>query len=223
VKVGVVIVCAGSGKRLGSEDKAVLNLGGIPLFYHSLKVFESIREVKQIVLVLRRSHFALAERIISVKAGKKKKIALAEGGRERKNSVCNGLGALDKDIDYVLIHDGARPFIKKKVIERILEQLRKYPSVICAVSPNDTLKYVEKKYVKATLPRGKVLCVQTPQGFKKKLLMDAYAKLGERLAFDDAQAVEYLGRRVKIIEGDVDNIKITYPQDLRYAKKGFYK
>jgi len=222
VKVGVVIVCAGRGERLGSEDKAVLNLGGIPLFCHSLKVFESIKEVKQIVLVLRRSHFALAEKIISAKAGRKK-VTLAEGGRERKDSVCNGLGALGKDIDYVLVHDGARPFIKKKVVERILEQLRKHPSVICAVSPSDTLKYVEKKHVKATLSRGKVLCVQTPQGFKKKLLIDAYAKLGKRLAFDDAQAVEYLGRRVKVIEGDVDNIKITYPQDLKYAKKGFYE
>lgn len=207
--VGVVIVCAGRGKRLGKQDKAVLSLDGKPLFYHSVDLFGKIKEINQIVLVLKKKNFSLAKKVIN-----DKKIILVAGGKQRKDSVYNGLRALSKDIEYVLVHDGARPFVKKDLVLRVLEALKRNHAVICGIPAVDTLKYIDGSYVNHTLNRGKIVCAQTPQGFKKDLLLEAYAKLGKKKAFDDAQAVEYLGGKVKVVKGDRGNIKITYPQDV---------
>ncbi|MDP2923445.1 MAG: 2-C-methyl-D-erythritol 4-phosphate cytidylyltransferase [Candidatus Omnitrophota bacterium] len=213
-KVGVVVVCAGKGKRLGRKvDKAILNLKGKPLFYHTFKTFQNIKEIKEIVLVLRRKHFNLAKRLI-----KDKRVKLAKGGYERKDSVYNGLSVLNKSIDYVLIHDGARPFVDKKIIRRLLRELKKYPAVICGIRPKDTVKLINGKFIKKTLDREKLFLVQTPQGFKKVLLLKAYSKLKNRKVFDDAQVLELVGEKVKIVEGEASNIKITYPQDILLAK-----
>lgn len=212
--VGVVIVCAGRGKRLGKKiDKASINLKGKPLFYHTFKIFQNIKEFKQIVIVLRKKHFTAAKRLIS-----DKRVKLVEGGRERKDSVYNGLNALGKNINYVLIHDGARPFINQKVILRVLENLKKYPAVICGIKPKDTVKLLKGEYAQKTLDRGKLFLVQTPQGFRKDLILNAYNKLKAKNVFDDAQVLELMGKRAKIVEGDTFNLKITYPKDLTLAK-----
>jgi 2-C-methyl-D-erythritol 4-phosphate cytidylyltransferase len=211
MKIGAVIVCAGRGKRLG-KDKSILNLKGKPLFWYAVNTFQKIKKIKQIILVLKKSHFKLAKKLV-----KDKKVFLVEGGKERKDSVYNGLINLKKDIDYVLIHDGARPFVSKELILRIIRNLKKYPAVICGIKTRDTLKIIKNGFVKKTLKREEVFLIQTPQGFKKDLILSAY-KLKKKKIYDDAQVLEIIGKKIKVIEGDIFNFKITYPQDFHLAK-----
>ena len=213
MKAGVVIVCAGEGRRLGRKDKTVMRFSGKPLFMHSVDTFRKIKTISQIVLVLGKSNLRLAKRLI-----KERCVSIVEGGPRRQDSVSCGLTALNKDIDYVLIHDGARPFVDKGVILRILKELRRHPAVICGIPVKDTLKLIKQAFVKRTLDRKDNFLIQTPQGFKKDLLIKAYNKFRNRAFFDDAQAWERGGGKVKIVDGDVFNIKITYPQDIALAR-----
>ena len=213
-RVGVIIVSAGKGIRLGVSDKATLNLCGKPLFLHSLRTFRSTKQVKQIILVMRKKHFSLATKKI-----KDKRIVLVEGGPKRKDSVQKGLAALDKGINYVLIHDGARPFVSKKTILNMLKALKKHPAVICGIRPTDTVKFTKGDSVTKTVNRDGLFLTQTPQGFKKDLIASAYKRLGRKNFTDDAQLIEHLGKPIKVIESDCLNFKITYPSDVKLAKR----
>lgn len=213
---GVVVVCAGIGKRLGVKDKAKLDLGGKPLFYHAVKVFSKIKDIRQIILVLRKDNFPLAKEII-----RDKKVTFTQGGVRRCDSVRNGLAVLRHDINYVLIHDGARPFVSGKLVRSILKELRNFGAVICAVKCRDTVKVVSGGVVKRTLARDNLISVQTPQGFRKDLILSAYSKLKNKKVFDDAQVLELAGEKVKVVEGDNLNFKVTYPEDVILAKAVF--
>ncbi len=213
MKVGVVIVLAGKGKRLAKGDKAALSLDRKPLFCKALTAFKGIKGVKEIALVLRKSNFSLARKFI-----KDENVTLVEGGAERADSVFKGLLSLGKDIDYVLIHDGARPFVTKRIILDILKELKKHPAVICGLKCPDTLKLVKQGFVKKTLAREDIYFVQTPQGFKRKIIVEAYGKFKKRRFTDDARMIEAMGKPVKVIKGDALNFKITYPQDILLAK-----
>lgn len=212
-KVGVVIVSAGKGKRLAKGDKATLRLSGKPLFCKSLNTFKSIKGIKEIMLVLRKSNFTLAKKHI-----KGKSISLVEGGAKRADSVFKGLSALSKDIEHVLIHDGARPFVSKELVLNILKELKKHPAVVCGLRCPDTLKLVKKGTISKTLSRKDVYFIQTPQGFKKKAIVSAYERLRKKKLTDDAQMLEIIGKKIKVIPGDLLNFKITYPEDLKLAK-----
>lgn len=230
MKIGVVIVSAGKGKRLAKGDKATLRLSGKPLFCKSFNTFKSIKGIGEIVLVLRKSNFALAKKHIfskgeSASDGKGKDIRLVEGGVKRADSVFRGLSALSEDIEYVLIHDAARPFVTKRIILDILKELKKHPAVICGLKCPDTLKLIKKGVVKKTLSREDVYFIQTPQGFRKKTIIQAYKKFRKRRFIppktgltDDAQMLEIIGKKIKVIPGDLLNFKITYPEDLKLAQ-----
>jgi 2-C-methyl-D-erythritol 4-phosphate cytidylyltransferase len=192
MKVGVIIVCAGRGVRLKKGDKATLSLAGKPLFYQAFNIFKNIKEIGQIALVLRKKNFSLAKNLID-----DKRVILVEGGLKRKDSVYNGLRALNKNISHVLVHDGARPFACEQLIYRLIGALKKNDAVICAVSSKDALKLIENNKVKSTLAREKIVCVQTPQGFRKSLLLRAYSSLGAKDAVDDAWAVELWVMRLR--------------------------
>ncbi len=209
--LGLVIVSAGKGRRLGA-DKATIQLKKKPLFSCTYELFKNIKELKQIVIVLQSKHFRQAKKII-----KDKKVKFCQGGRERKNSVLNGILALDDSINYVLIHDGARPFTPKNVILNVIKGLRKYPAVICGVRSKDTLKSVRNNFVTKTLDRNNIIMVQTPQGFRKDILIKAYKNLKSGKVFDDAGAVEAMKKKVKVVDGSYSNIKITYPEDILLA------
>jgi 2-C-methyl-D-erythritol 4-phosphate cytidylyltransferase len=209
--VGVVIVCAGKGKRLG-VDKAAIRLKNKPLFYHTYKLFKDIKEIAQIVIVLRKNNFSLARKLI-----KDKRVNLVEGGARRQDSVFAGLSRLDKNIGYVLIHDGARPFTPKTVILEIIKNVKKYPAVICAVKSRDTLKSVRASFARNTFDRNGIAMVQTPQAFKKDLILKAYKKFNHKNTFDDAQLFEFMKKKVKVVDGSYLNIKITYPHDMIFA------
>ncbi|MCP4652785.1 MAG: 2-C-methyl-D-erythritol 4-phosphate cytidylyltransferase [Candidatus Omnitrophica bacterium] len=210
--VGAIIVCAGKGKRLG-VDKPIVKIKGKPLFYHTFRAFDSHRGIKQIALVLRKEHIEQAKKII-----KNKKVLFVEGGALREESVCNGLNALGKTISHVLIHDGARPLVNKKLIDRVLRELKNSDAVIPAILAQDALKQVDNGNVKKTIKKEKIVCVQTPQGFARKLIAQAHKDFGHRKVYDDAQLVELLGKRVKVVCGDVTNIKITYPHDIKLVE-----
>jgi len=219
MKAGAVIVCAGWGRRFGSRDKAIVSLAGQPLFYHALKAFCGLGAIKQIIVVVRDAHCGFAKRFVPVYLQRRYNICFLPGGRERIDSVRNGLAGLDKDIGYVLIHDGARPLVSKTLIKSILAALRKEKAVVCGLASRDTLKKIRSSgYVWKTLERTNVVSIQTPQGFKKDVLLTAYKKRKRRSAFDDSQLVEAIGVKVKVIEGDVRNFKITYPEDLQLAE-----
>ena len=212
MKVAVILASAGKGKRLGlGIDKPFVNLGGKPLLFYSIETFLKIdRYIKQIVIVCRKKYFSLIRRNFS-----SSKIILIEGGRRRQDSVYFGLKVVKEDIDYVIIHDGARPFVKEEKVEKIVKYLRKgYAGVILGLPENDCLKLVKKGIAKKTIERRGIYRIQTPQGFKRKVLLDAYQRFRKRKVYDDSQFLEFVGKRVKIVEGDYLNIKITYPQDL---------
>ncbi|MCM8786891.1 MAG: 2-C-methyl-D-erythritol 4-phosphate cytidylyltransferase [Candidatus Omnitrophica bacterium] len=218
LKIAVVLVCAGRGKRFSKKiDKVLIKIENEPLFYYTLKKFLNIKYIKQIILVLRKKNFNIAKRLLS-KFNKNFSIKIVEGGEERQNSVIKGLLALDDDITDVLIHDGARPFVKKKLIRSIIKNLHHFDAVVCGLNAKDTLKLNKNGFVESTLNRENIFYIQTPQGFKKDLIIRAYKNLRNKKVFDDAEAVELLGEKVKIIEGDPSNIKITYPEDIVLAK-----
>ena len=210
MKIGVVLVCAGVGKRFGKADKAVAKLSAKPLFLHALKTFLCIKAVSQVALVMRKKNFAVANRY-----ARDKRIVLVEGGKERQDSVENGLFALDKKITHVLIHDGARPFVDKATILRVMNGLKKHQAVVCAVSARDTIKVVKNNIISSTLDRNQLVCVQTPQGFRKDLIVKGYKNLKKKKVFDDAQVIELMGKKVRVVYGSEDNIKVTYKKDLR--------
>jgi 2-C-methyl-D-erythritol 4-phosphate cytidylyltransferase len=218
MKVGVVIVCAGKGNRLGARDKVSILISGEPLLSYSLKAFSRIKQVKQVVIVVSKKNISFAQTIIDSPAFRKYNINVVKGGKERQDSVKSGLKALDESIDYVLIHDGARPLVSKSLINRMLKALSSSDAVICALSARDTLKRVNSdNIVVKTIDRSSIVSVQTPQAFKRDVIMKAYRNWRKACSFDDAQAVEELGVKIKVVEGEVGNFKVTYPQDLKLA------
>jgi len=212
-KVGVIIVSAGRGKRLAKGDKAIFKLDNQPLFCKALNTFSKIKQITEIVLVLRKTNFALAK-----KYTKGKNVKIVEGGAKRADSVFKGLLALSEDTGYVLIHDGARPFVTKKIILNMIGELKKHSAVICGLKCPDTLKLVKNGFVKETLDRVDKYLIQTPQGFKKEKIVSAYKKLKTKNLTDDSQLLEIMDEKVKVILGDLLNFKITYSQDLKLAK-----
>lgn len=208
----MIIVCAGEGRRLGGP-KASYMLEGKPLFYYSLRIFLRIKNIEKIILVLQEKHFGFAAKFIN-----SKRIFLAPGGKTRKDSVKNGLNQIEKGLDYVLIHDCARPFVDEGLVLNLLKNLKKYSAVVPGLRMADTLKEAKGQLVKKTLPRVNKFLIQTPQGFRRGLIKKVYSSKRKVKATDSSQLVEKEGRKIKVIEGSRVNFKITYPQDIILAK-----
>ncbi len=207
-KIGAVVVAAGSGTRMGEKiPKQFLNMKGRPMVFHSVWAFISCHEIDKVVLVTGEDYISYCEGIFP----KTEKLTIVPGGKERSDSVRAGLAALGKEADYVLVHDGARPYIKKSTIAGVLEKTLETGAAIPAVVPKDTIRTQYE-----VLERDSLFSVQTPQGFRKDILEQAYEE-GEANGFfgtDDASYVEQLGIRVSITQGDYGNIKITTKEDL---------
>jgi 2-C-methyl-D-erythritol 4-phosphate cytidylyltransferase len=205
MKVAVVLLAAGLGRRMGARrPKAFLTLGGKPLYLHSLETFRSMREVRQVVLVVPKG----------VKVA-----GSVEGGVRRQDSVRNGLQEVDPACDVVLIHDAARPFVTPDLVRRVLQGALEHGGAVPGLPVRDTLKKVDRKgRIGATLDREGLWSVQTPQGFRRGVLEAAYASgHGLRDATDDAQIAERAGIAVGVVEGNPRNFKITSKYDLILA------
>ncbi len=220
MKVEAVVVAGGTGKRLKAGcPKALVTLGGKPLFVHSLDVFERSPLVQGVVLVVPGGSIKDFKDIVR-KRRFKKVMQVTAGGSTRCDSVLHGLRETQEDTKIVIVHDAARPFLTEDVIQAAVARCRREKAVVVAVPVKPTIKRVDrtKMAVRATLDRQELWEVQTPQVFYRDILLKAYAKRGRRVPTDDAMLVERLGTEVKVVEGDYANIKVTTQEDLAMAE-----
>lgn len=221
-KYAAVVLAGGSGKRMNTQvHKQYLLIKEKPVLYYSLKAFEE-SAVDEIVLVVGDKEKDYCRQEIVEKYGLKKVKAIVTGGKERYHSVFEGLKAIET-ADYVLIHDGARPFVDNEIISRTMLAVKKYKSCVVGMPVKDTIRIAdEEQYAKETPERKYVWMVQTPQAFSYSLIYDAYEKMlqNENTAItDDAMVLESMtSHRVRLIEGSYRNIKITTPEDLLIAE-----
>jgi len=215
-KVAVVIAAAGSGRRMGAgENKVLLPLDGKPMLQHSIECFAAMDEVSEIVVVT-RSEDLEAVRSLAAGIAARRPVQVVTGGETRQESVFLGLKALPGDTDWVIIHDGARPFITAELVRRGLAAVRRHLAVGLAVPVKDTIKRVREGRVVDTPPRAELWAVQTPQLFSYQLILRAHEQARQKglRATDDCALVEALGEPVHIVPGEYANIKVTTPEDL---------
>lgn len=221
LKIAVIIPAAGTGQRLGYKTgKPYIKLNNKALVSYCLDTFAKTPAITEIIMAVEKTQLQRAKNLVK-RQGLAKVKAVICGGETRSKSVFNALNILDKNTDYVLIHDGARPFVSRKLIESCIQAAIKYKAVICAVPCTATIKSADKSLnVIATLDRNSLWQVQTPQAFSYKLIMSAYEKINQKNIdfFDDASLVEKIPHKVKIVPGLNNNIKITTLEDLKLAK-----
>ena len=216
-RCGAVIVAAGSASRMGGIDKVMALLGGTPMVERTAAAFQNCDAIAEIVIVTRPD---LIRPISALCAGMDKVRAVVAGGSSRQESVWLGLNALSEDIQLAAIHDGARPLVSNLVIDRTVRAANSYGAAAPAVPVKDTIKVVKGGLVEKTPERATLQAVQTPQVFDFDLLRGALKQAEEEKAAvtDDCSAVERLGMKVKIVEGDERNLKVTTPMDLKIAE-----
>lgn len=221
-KFAAVIPAAGQGKRMkGDRNKQFMLLKGAPIIAHTLKVFQQSPIVGEIILVCGagEKEYYLNE-IIPI-YGITKPVSVVTGGQQRQDSVYRGLEAVSDDIRYVLIHDGARPFVTPELIHALAAEVKTSGAVVPGVPVKDTIKRTDfDSFITDTPPRDGLWHVQTPQTFDLQLILKAYCQAFKSGFYgtDDSSLVERLGAAVKIIPGSYENIKITTPDDLIVAE-----
>jgi len=216
-KTVAVIVAAGQGSRMGAKvNKQFLNLLDRPILAHTLEVFEKNPLIDGIIVIARQDEVIFCYQEIVKLYHFKKVLTVVAGGKERQDSVFEGLKALPLQCELVVVHDGARPFIAQNIISEAIELAQEKEAVIVAVPVKDTIKKVISGAVQGTIPREELWAVQTPQVFNKELLLKAYQLAYEQgiSGTDDASLIELLGIDVKVVLGSYENIKITTPEDL---------
>lgn len=228
-KTAGIILAAGRGSRMKSEvQKQYLPLGGRPVLFYALQTFQD-SFLDEIILVTGVGEGEYCRREIVEKYGFDKVSRITEGGAQRYHSVFSGLLALQA-CDYVFIHDGARPFVTREMLERALRVVRAEKACILGMPVKDTIKLADEQgFAAATPRRDRVWMVQTPQVFSFPLVRDAYAAFLEQEQdllqagigmTDDAMVVEHFtDTRVRLLEGSYDNIKITTPEDMVIAER----
>jgi 2-C-methyl-D-erythritol 4-phosphate cytidylyltransferase len=218
--VGVVVVAAGQGSRLGGEvPKQFLPVGGVPVLLRAIRPFASHPEVARVVVVLAPAHAERPPEFLAPLAGPG--LTIVAGGRERSDSVAAGLRALPSDCEIVLVHDGARPFVERGVIDAVIAHARTGDGAVAAVPVSDTLKQQatdDPTRVSGTVSRDGLWRAQTPQGFPRRLLEQAHARARPAPATDDAALVEACGAVVRLVPDSSRNLKITTREDLALAE-----
>lgn len=228
ITTAAIVLAAGVGKRMNVDiPKQYLDLAGKPVLYYSLKAFED-SQIDYIVLVTSEEYEDYCKKEIIDKYNINKVKAIVYGGKERYNSVYNGLKECINS-DYVFIHDGARPMINTEIITRGLKCVIDNKACIAAMPVKDTIKSVDSSgIVQGTPNRKSLYLVQTPQIFKTELVISCYEKMAIDEMYgktngmnitDDAMIVEYYSdTKVSVYEGDYKNIKITTPEDIAISK-----
>ena len=212
-----VILAAGLGKRMqAGHNKQFIEICEQSVLTHTLTVFAKIPEIAKIVLVVRAGEEDTCQNMIPEIA--ENKTVLAIGGKERQDSVHNGIRAITWECEYILIHDGARPLVTEEVIRRTLLAAQNSGAAICAVPVKDTIKQADSDgNVLATIPRESLWAAQTPQIFSVDAMKRAHAAaIAEGfIGTDDSSLVERMGGRVRCVQSPRDNLKVTVPEDLR--------
>lgn len=214
---GVVIVAAGTGSRMNMGiNKQFIKLEGKEIIAYTIEKFYNNSNIEDIVVVVKEDESEFFKKEILDKYNFKN-IKIAYGGKERQDSVYNGLKLLDKKCDVVLIHDGARPFVSDKIIDNCIEEVKEHKAIVVGVPVKDTIKVIDNdKNIVDTPNRSVLWAVQTPQTFDYNILIDAYKDAFKSGFYgtDDAMLVERIGYKVKMVEGSYNNIKITTKEDL---------
>jgi 2-C-methyl-D-erythritol 4-phosphate cytidylyltransferase len=219
-----LIPAAGMGKRMGASiNKQYLQLYGQPIVARTISVFEDSPLIDAIYLVIPADEIPYCREHVIAPCGFRKVVEIVAGGRERQNSVMNGLNAMRQSVaddDVVLIHDGVRPLITPQLLRESIEVARSNDGALVAVPAKDTIKTVRDGIIIDTPPRETLWQAQTPQSFRFAVIHAAH-RAAEQEGFmgtDDASLVERRGGVVRVVRGDYRNIKITTPEDLVLAE-----
>lgn len=214
---GIVIPAAGQGKRMGiGVNKQFIKIHDKPILIHTVEKFQKLEWVKEIIVVAHPDEVEIVQSMLTEYGLSVN--AVVPGGLERQDSIYNGLKLLKTD--YVMVHDGARPFIKEKQLNHLWDVVRKHDAAVLGVPVKETIKVVDEQgAIQSTPDRKSLWSIQTPQAFLLSILKEAYeqAKKDQFLGTDDASLVERLKMEIPVVEGDYHNIKITTPEDLIMA------
>jgi 2-C-methyl-D-erythritol 4-phosphate cytidylyltransferase len=217
--LSAIVLAAGAGRRLGIPvPKPLVKINKQPAIIYSLETFNKHPGIDEIILVVSVQNKAAI--IWAIKKYSFKKInVLCLGGKRRQDSVYSGLKAVSSSSNWVLIHDCARPFIGTKLISKVIAAAKKTGAAILGVPVKATIKSVKDGLVvDRTVDRSNLWEVQTPQVFKKELILKAYNRYAKENFTDDASLVEKLGAKVSMVQGSYANIKITTMDDLLLAE-----
>ncbi len=219
--IKAIVLSAGKGTRMNMNiSKQYIEVLGFPVLYYTLKAFEDA-DVDEIIITTGKDDVDFVKNDIVNKYNISKITHVVPGGKERYDSVMEGLNYVEDD-DYVLIHDGARPLIKKDTINNIIREVKEKSAVIAAVPVKDTIKIVENGVAISTPDRRKLYQIQTPQAFRGEIIKNAYkemVKIKDTTITDDSMVVEkYSEYRVSVVESDYTNIKITTKEDIDIMK-----
>ncbi|QQK74312.1 2-C-methyl-D-erythritol 4-phosphate cytidylyltransferase [Salicibibacter cibarius] len=217
----VIVPAAGQGKRMNAgANKQFLNIQAVPLIVRTLQIFENDEACQAMIVVANKDEIIEMKRLFT-DYGLSKVTALVPGGQERQESVYAGLSEIKQTEGVVLVHDGARPFVRPEEIRRLVAEVGETQGAVLATKVKDTIKKGSREQiVTETLARDELWAVQTPQAFSYKLLKKAH-DVAKKKAFtgtDDAGLVEHIGGRVRLIPGNEENIKLTTPYDIGIAE-----
>ena len=219
--IKAIILAGGYSKRMGlGVPKQLVKIGNKPLLVYTLDVFEKCKQIDSIILVGPGKYIRQCCDLVK-KQRYKKVEQLVVGGKTRQQSVFNALRRTI-NCDYVLIHDGVRPFITQRIISRTIKAVKEFGAVTCAIKATDTIVEAKKDYIGSLLCRDKLWRIQTPQAFKFDLIFKAHRKAKAKRIFDasdDTQLLLALKKKVKLLEGSYRNIKVTTMADLLLTKK----
>lgn len=220
--VSAIIVAGGTGSRMGTKTKKqYLKIHDKEILAHTVECFNTMPEIQEVIVVTGKEEVEYVEELLKQRYRFNKVRHIVPGGKERQDSVYNGIKQVDSQAEYLVIHDGARPLITREVILKGLYKAYEYKASIVAVPVKDTVKVINSDgKVEATPKRETLWSVQTPQTFERRLIVEAHKNAYEKRikATDDSMLVEALGVPVYIVEGEYTNIKITTPEDLIMAE-----
>lgn len=215
----VILLAAGQGRRmLASRNKILLHFHDKPVIAYSLERFLVDSQCEQIILVVKKDEEELLEEVLATYfSDRQKPVKLVIGGKERQDSVYQGLLHVSDLANYVMVHDGARPFVSTEILENTYAELEVSKAAIVGIPVKDTIKKVVNGKVEKTVPRDPLWQIQTPQGFIAEELLAAHkqAQSNHFLGTDDASLMEeYSQREISLVLGSQENIKLTTPEDL---------
>ena len=212
-----IITAAGSGRRFG-EAKQFKKLHGKPLYQYSLDIFIKSRLFDEIILVIPNSNQEKVQKEIKRKYGSQ--VSLVIGGPDRQDSVKNAIQNSNPNIDLVVIHDAARPFITTTLIEKCISACETSDGAIIAMQPHDTIKFSKDNIVEKTIDRSNIWMAQTPQAFNKQKILEAYSsrEFDDLIVTDESSLMEKLGYKIMIVPGTGKNFKITTFDDWKRAE-----
>jgi 2-C-methyl-D-erythritol 4-phosphate cytidylyltransferase len=218
-----IIVAAGEGRRVGGDvPKIYLPVCGRPMVLRTLDRVFSAQAVEKVIVVIGPKEFSRCEAMLrgDLALGNRS-WTLQSGGATRQQSVKKGLEKVDAKTDVIVIHDGARPFVSSALIDRCVEAAHEKGAVVVGVPVRDTIKIVaDDRWVQRTPARSSLWEIQTPQAFRKDLIIAAHERAAREAveATDDAMLVEGMGNPVFVLDGDRNNLKITTPEDVWLAE-----